>query len=156
MMLRTVTPSLRASTSRRLLSSSAHSLPSAAYTDPSRHAEPGVSSTPDITPEQRQRLDAALRVDQAGEIAANYIYKGQLAVLGKHPVAGPLIQVSPFCGHRRIIVFKVIMAGHVEPGEETSSSYEQAPGTTSCTADCALGRRESCWVRVGSCHGAHE
>ena len=97
-MLRTATSSLRASTSRRLLSSSAHALPSAAYTDPSRHAEPGVSSTPDITPEQRQRLDAALRVDQAGEIAANYIYKGQLAVLGKHPVAGPLIQVSPFCG----------------------------------------------------------
>ena len=93
-MLRTATSSLRASTSRRLLSSSAHALPSAAYTDPSRHAEPGVSSTPDITPEQRQRLDAALRVDQAGEIAANYIYKGQLAVLGKHPVAGPLIQVS--------------------------------------------------------------
>ncbi|TCD59817.1 hypothetical protein EIP91_011396 [Steccherinum ochraceum] len=75
---------------RRLLST--RSLPSAAYTDPTRNNEPAVRSTPDITEHQRNRLEAALRVDQAGEVAANYIYMGQLAVLGRNRVAGPLIQ----------------------------------------------------------------
>jgi ubiquinone biosynthesis monooxygenase Coq7 len=41
---------------------------------------------------QQAKLDAALRVDQAGEVAANWIYKGQMAVLGRDPVTGPLIQ----------------------------------------------------------------
>ena len=44
--------------------------------------------------DEKRSLDAALRVDQAGEVAANYIYMGQLAVLGRDPVCGPLIQVS--------------------------------------------------------------
>lgn len=45
-----------------------------------------------LTAEQKEILDAAIRVDQAGEVAANWIYKGQLAVLGRDPKAGPLIQ----------------------------------------------------------------
>lgn len=70
-------------------------LPSSAYTDITKRGGPSTSSTPaDITEAQRESLNAALRVDQAGEVAANYIYKGQLAVLGRHRTAGPLIQVS--------------------------------------------------------------
>lgn len=45
-----------------------------------------------LTATQRKALDAAIRVDQAGEVAANWIYKGQLAVLGRDPTAGPVIQ----------------------------------------------------------------
>ncbi|CAG8472021.1 1225_t:CDS:2 [Diversispora eburnea] len=33
-----------------------------------------------------------IRVDQAGEIGANWIYKGQIAVLGKDKKVGPVIQ----------------------------------------------------------------
>ncbi|KAG5645838.1 hypothetical protein DXG03_005180 [Asterophora parasitica] len=63
------------------------------YTDPLHAAEPAVTTTPlNITPEQRAALDAALRVDQAGEVAANYIYKGQLCVLGHDRQTGHLIQ----------------------------------------------------------------
>lgn len=62
------------------------------YTDPSKNQEPGVSTSPDISTEQREILDRALRVDQAGEIAANWIYRGQFAVLGRDPRVGPLIQ----------------------------------------------------------------
>lgn len=70
-------------------------LASAIYTDPRRSSEPAVLTTPDnITPNQRAALDSALRVDQAGEVAANWIYKGQLSVLGRDPQAGPLIQVA--------------------------------------------------------------
>ncbi|KAI0094100.1 COQ7-domain-containing protein [Irpex rosettiformis] len=77
---------------RRTLSTSARNLPSAAYTSPKQPQDPSILSTPeDITGNQKAALDAALRVDQAGEIAANYIYMGQLAVLGKDRVCGPLI-----------------------------------------------------------------
>lgn len=52
-----------------------------------------MTSTPkDITREQRKALEGALRVDQAGEVAANWIYHGQHYVLGKDRETGPLIQ----------------------------------------------------------------
>lgn len=64
------------------------------YTDPSNSTHPAVTTSPfSITSEQRAALDSALRVDQAGEVAANWIYKGQLSVLGKDATAGPMIQV---------------------------------------------------------------
>ena len=70
-------------------------LPSAAYTNSQGAQHISTSSTPrDITKGQRDALDAALRIDQAGEVAANWIYMGQLAVLGRDRVVGPLIQVS--------------------------------------------------------------
>lgn len=69
--------------------------PCQVYFDLSKSSDPSVSTTPDyLTPVQRDQLEGALRVDQAGEVAANYIYKGQLAVLGKDPQSGPLIQVG--------------------------------------------------------------
>ena len=69
--------------------------PSAAYFDPSKAADPSVAQTPEnLTEAQCEELRSALRVDQAGEVAANYIYKGQLAVLSRDPKYGPLIQVS--------------------------------------------------------------
>ncbi|GJF00768.1 demethoxyubiquinone hydroxylase family protein [Phanerochaete sordida] len=78
---------------RRHHSSAPRSLPSAAYTDPARTQEASTSGTPyDISEAQRDTLHAALRVDQAGEVAANYIYMGQLAVLGRDRTTGPLIQ----------------------------------------------------------------
>ncbi|BGO97231.1 COQ7 protein [Rhodotorula toruloides ATCC 204091] len=39
-----------------------------------------VSETPELTPEQRDVLEKIIRVDQAGELGANYIYYGQKAV----------------------------------------------------------------------------
>lgn len=48
----------------------------------------------DIPPTLRGELESALRVDQAGELAANWIYKGQHDVLGRDPAMGPLIQAS--------------------------------------------------------------
>ena len=69
--------------------------PSSAYLDRTRGPDVSTSSTPDdLSPSQRRVLEAALRVDQAGEIAANYIYEGQLAILRRDPVASALIQAS--------------------------------------------------------------
>lgn len=45
-----------------------------------------------LTPRRKAVLDAMLRVDHAGELGARRIYAGQLAVLGRHPVAGPLLR----------------------------------------------------------------
>lgn len=102
-LVQTVTPVVRPAVSlirARLHSSpaslhTAHSsLPSVAYTDPTRSGESSTSSTPEyLTLEQRQALDVALRVDQAGEVAANFIYKGQYAVLSRDAKLGPLVQV---------------------------------------------------------------
>jgi 3-demethoxyubiquinol 3-hydroxylase len=81
--------------SRTLSTAATHPRPSSAYTDTSRSKDPAVATTPDnLSPQQREALDRALRVDQAGEVAANWIYKGQFAVLGRDHAIGPLIQVS--------------------------------------------------------------
>ena len=47
-----------------------------------------------IKPEEktRQIIDKIIRVDQAGELAADRIYAGQMSVLGRTDV-GPTIQV---------------------------------------------------------------
>ena len=74
-------------------------MPSKAYTEASAAPVPGTTGSPkDLTTQEKRVLDAALRIDQAGEVAANYIYMGQLAVLGKDRVCGPLIQVSNAVG----------------------------------------------------------
>ncbi|KAH9923994.1 COQ7 protein [Epithele typhae] len=63
------------------------------YLDPARSEEPSVTTTPNALPAHlRHEMESALRVDQAGELAANWIYKGQYAVLGRDPTTGPLIQ----------------------------------------------------------------
>ena len=70
-----------------------HTVPSEAYTNASKREDPAVQSSPeDLTPSERHALESALRVDQAGEIAANYIYKGQMTVLGRDRQVGNLIQ----------------------------------------------------------------
>ncbi|KAI9433951.1 COQ7 protein [Lactarius indigo] len=71
--------------------------PSSAYLDPTRSSDASTSSTPDdLSSSQRRALEAALRVDQAGEVAANYIYAGQFAVLRRDPAAAALIQASSY------------------------------------------------------------
>ena len=66
------------------------------YLDPNRNTELSFKTSPlDLTRAQREALNSALRVDQAGEIAANWIYKGQMVVLGHDPRLRSLIQVSP-------------------------------------------------------------
>jgi ubiquinone biosynthesis monooxygenase Coq7 len=81
--------------SARSLTTAARRPPSTSYTDPSSGYEPAAQATPsDLTESQREILESALRVDQAGEIAANYIYQGQMTVLGRDKRLGSLIQVS--------------------------------------------------------------
>lgn len=46
-----------------------------------------------LSPRSRKMIDRMLRVDHAGELGANRIYQGQMAVLGRSDV-GPEIQVS--------------------------------------------------------------
>ncbi|KDR73427.1 hypothetical protein GALMADRAFT_141922 [Galerina marginata CBS 339.88] len=77
----------------RALTTGSRKLPSSAYTDAHRNYDVALQTTPsDLTDLERETLDSALRVDQAGEIAANYIYKGQMAILGRDKRVGPLIQ----------------------------------------------------------------
>ncbi|KAF5331025.1 hypothetical protein D9619_005727 [Psilocybe cf. subviscida] len=76
----------------RSLATRANNLPSSSYTQTSTSNESATQTTPqDLPTAEREMLEAALRVDQAGEIAANYIYQGQMAVLGRDKAMGPLI-----------------------------------------------------------------
>ncbi|CAI2169424.1 14814_t:CDS:2 [Funneliformis geosporum] len=45
-----------------------------------------------LTPKQKRLIDCMIRIDQAGEIGANYIYKGQLAILGSDKKVSPIIK----------------------------------------------------------------
>jgi len=49
-----------------------------------------------LTPKQKKLIDSMIRIDQAGEIGANYIYKGQIAILGNDKKVGPIIQVNKY------------------------------------------------------------
>jgi len=67
--------------------------PSAVYLAATRVDDESTMGTPEhLSPAQRETLARAIRVDQAGEVAANWIYRGQMAILGKDVVAGPVIQ----------------------------------------------------------------
>ncbi|KAI0668562.1 COQ7 protein [Trametes maxima] len=77
----------------RAHSTNARLLPSTAYVDPAHANDASVLTTPEtVSADAREELESALRVDQAGELAANWIYKGQHDVLGRDPTTGPLIQ----------------------------------------------------------------
>ncbi|KAG0225529.1 hypothetical protein BGW41_004668, partial [Actinomortierella wolfii] len=45
-----------------------------------------------LSREQRAMLEEMIRIDQAGELGANWIYRGQYAVLGSDKKVGPLLQ----------------------------------------------------------------
>jgi len=86
-------PSLRPSSTRtfaqrlpfrRLTTAASPPRPSDAYLASSSSRRPPAELTP--------ALDSALRVDHAGEVAANWIYRGQYAVLGRDKDVGPVIQ----------------------------------------------------------------
>ncbi|KAL0073590.1 ubiquinone biosynthesis protein COQ7 [Phycomyces blakesleeanus] len=51
---------------------------------------PGVSQR-SLTQREKDALEPMIRVDQAGEVGAYYIYKGQLAVLGHDKKLGPIL-----------------------------------------------------------------
>jgi hypothetical protein len=71
-----------------------------------------------ITQAQKEMLHAAIRIDQAGEVAANWIYKGQLAVLGRDPKSGPVIEVCISFTHEWSCSYDGIVVGNVGAGEE--------------------------------------
>jgi ubiquinone biosynthesis monooxygenase Coq7 len=77
------------------VSSMARIPPSAKYVAATRVDDESTMDTPEyLSPAQRETLTSTIRVDQAGEVAANWIYRGQMAILGKDAVAGPVIQAS--------------------------------------------------------------
>lgn len=59
----------------------------------SRHASSVTTSSPESSARPRPTIDRMIRVNQAGEFAANRIYDGQLSVLRDSKV-GTCIEVS--------------------------------------------------------------
>jgi len=76
---------------RRAVSNCLRKSSSTAYTDAKR-TEGTLDAPQNLTTRQREALASAIRVDQAGELAADAIYRGQLFVLGRDLQVGPVIQ----------------------------------------------------------------
>ncbi|KAF9296923.1 ubiquinone biosynthesis monooxygenase Coq7 [Mortierella antarctica] len=75
------------------------------------------SETKDVPPlrlsrEQRAALEEMIRVDQAGELGANWIYRGQYAVLGSDKKVGPLLEHMWEQEKHHLRVFDGIIAQH--------------------------------------------
>lgn len=133
----------RSLTRAHTTTASTRPLASTAYLDPARSQEPSISTTPQYIPSDlRRELESALRVDQAGELAANWIYKGQHDVLGRDPATGNLIQVSRRLNCLSRIV-PIYFPGNVGPREETPCRYEQAPAAASRPSNDPLGTRSN-------------
>lgn len=104
--------------------------PSDVYFEPTSHSQTSTSTTPELSEEHRAVIDRAIRVDQAGEVAANWIYRGQMAVLRNHREAGPLIEVFTVYLPEPYVNSTVWCQGHVGAGEEAFGRHEQATVAT--------------------------
>jgi ubiquinone biosynthesis monooxygenase Coq7 len=80
------------STSPPSASDNHNTIPSADSSSTSTDASASVPPLK-LSKEQRELLEEMIRVDQAGELGANWIYRGQYAVLGSDKKVGPLLQV---------------------------------------------------------------
>ncbi|KAG0378988.1 ubiquinone biosynthesis monooxygenase Coq7 [Mortierella sp. AD032] len=65
-----------------------------------------------LSKEQRELLEEMIRVDQAGELGANWIYRGQYAVLGSDKKVGPLLQHMWDQEKHHLKVFDGIVSQH--------------------------------------------
>ncbi|KDQ18120.1 hypothetical protein BOTBODRAFT_155199 [Botryobasidium botryosum FD-172 SS1] len=99
-------PSCTRSLSSRIISSTS------AYLAPSISGNPATSTSPSLSPDQRQVLDSAIRVDQAGEVAANYIYQGQMFILGKDPATRPILQEMWDQEKKHLTVMNLLQVQH--------------------------------------------
>jgi hypothetical protein len=107
---------------------------------------PATTTTPDLPPEARRLLEEIVRVDHAGELGANWIYRGQKwgsQMRGDRATAAQ-VEVSnkqPFTTGRD----GADIAGHV--GERAAPP--QRPHTHGCAAPCSPHRAVPRLARVG-------
>ena len=161
----TLTMSARLVVSLRPLTRGLTTSPSKAYTDNLREDDPAVRSTPgDLTPAERVMVERALRVDQAGEIAANYIYKGQMTVLSGDPRVANLIRVCSIDVSQFHSIRIPNLPGHVGAREETPPGHGQITAAAWSATNFIVGCCKGSWICIGcrhcsygkgSCNGMH-
>lgn len=131
-------------------------LASDAYTNAANASSDSVTSTPKLTASQHTILERAIRVDQAGELGANYIYKGQMAVLGKDKVVGPVIQEMWDQEKKHIAVMDKLQLQHrVRPTFLTDAA--KAAGFTLGAVTALMGKEAAmaCTEAVETVIGEH-
>ncbi|THH08532.1 hypothetical protein EW145_g2636 [Phellinidium pouzarii] len=136
--------------------SSGRSLPSNAYTNVASASDISVASRFKLNRIQHECLDRAIRVDQAGEIAANYIYQGQLAILGRDRAVGPVIQSMWDQEKKHLAVMnKLQVQHHVRPTvlSEVAKTAGYALGAT--TAILGKEAAMACTEAVETVIGEH-
>jgi len=121
---------------------------------PAQHA---TTSTPSgLSPSQRNVLDNAIRVDQAGEIAANYIYAGQMAVLGSQHSVGSLIQNMWEQEKKHLAVMDKLQVQHqIRPTVLTDVAKVLGFGLGAITASMGKEAAMACTEAVETVIGEH-
>ncbi|KAG7452733.1 COQ7 protein [Guyanagaster necrorhizus] len=132
-------------------------LPSAAYTDAHNTNNPATTTTPSaISAKQRHALDSALRVDQAGEIAAVSIYQGQLAMLGRDAKLKPMLQEMLEQEKKHITVMDKLQVQHrVRPTVLTEVARVAGFGLGAATAFLGKEAAMACTEAVETVIGEH-
>ncbi|KAK0210528.1 COQ7 protein [Desarmillaria ectypa] len=132
-------------------------LPSAAYTDDYDPHNQAITTTPTtISEEQRHALDSALRVDQAGEIAAVSIYQGQIAVLGRNGKLKPMLQEMLEQEKKHITVMDKLQIQHrVRPTVLTEVARVAGFGLGAATAFMGKEAAMACTEAVETVIGEH-
>ncbi|PBK96618.1 COQ7 protein [Armillaria gallica] len=132
-------------------------LPSTAYTDAHNPNNPATTTTPNsISVEQRHALDSALRVDQAGEIAAVSIYQGQMAVLGRDAKLKPMLQEMLDQEKKHITVMDKLQVQHrVRPTILTEVARVAGFGLGAATALMGKEAAMACTEAVETVIGEH-
>lgn len=132
-------------------------LPSTAYTDAQNPNNPATTTTPNtISVGQRHALDSALRVDQAGEIAAVSIYQGQMAVLGQDAKLKPMLQEMLDQEKKHITVMDRLQVQHrVRPTILTEVARVAGFGLGAATALMGKEAAMACTEAVETVIGEH-
>ncbi|ODQ51052.1 ubiquinone biosynthesis protein coq7 [Saitoella complicata NRRL Y-17804] len=103
-----------------------------------------------------QTLERILRVDQAGELGANAIYRGQYAVLRKDPKVGPVIEHMWEQEKHHLKTFDGLIAKHrVRPTALTPLWYAGGWAMGAVTAAMGVKAAMACTEAVETVIGGH-
>lgn len=109
-----------------------------------------------LTKNQKEELASMLRVNQAGELAANAIYKGQILVLGSNPSTKKLLKHMLEQEKVHLKVFdELISNNHVRPSALRSLWYSAGFALGAVTALISKEAAMTCTEAVETTIGHH-
>lgn len=160
-----IRPHVRLFSSTAIASTASHAyhIPHVPTAGPSRPPPPprptrATTERPNLTPEEQQVIDRIVRVDQAGEVGANWIYRGQKVGMGirgdRKAVKQIDVSCSPRSGSRWDRLGTDMTIGDVGDGETSLERHVDAKNAVPSPTDIAIPTLASYGFRAGSRNGS--